>query len=219
MELKVVVLGATGKTGSQVVQGALKRGHNVLAVVRNQSKITQKHDNLKVVSGNVMDSDFLAQQFKGSDVVVSCIGTNTPTLFKVTLYTDTMGSILQAMRTAEVKRLVTVTAWGTKYDPQDHGPFWMEWLLNTFLIGRILRNMSEMEDNIMTQCGDIAYTIVRPPGLQDTPGTDKQIIAEERNVLHQTPCFISRVDVARFILDSLESEQWYNMALAIGTVS
>ncbi|XP_033127241.1 flavin reductase (NADPH)-like [Anneissia japonica] len=222
MTLKVVVLGATGKTGSQVVDEALIRGHHVVAIVRNPSKITQKHANLKVVSGNVMSAEFLAQQFQEQDVVISCIGTNTPTLFKVTLYTDTMRSILEAMRTAGVKRLATVTAWGTKYDPKDHGPFWMEWLLNTFLIGRILTNMSEMEDMIMAcaqQNDDIKYTVVRPPGLKDAPMTDKLIIAEERNVLHQTPYFISRADVARFILDSLEGDQWHNKAVAIGTES
>lgn len=55
---KIVIIGATGYVGSAILKEALGRGHQVKAIVRNPSKLTLIHPNLKVVGGNVTDTDF-----------------------------------------------------------------------------------------------------------------------------------------------------------------
>lgn len=68
--LKILVYGATGKVGSQVVNEALNRGHRVTAVSRDPSRITQTHANLAVVQGNILDSESVLRLVDGQDVVI-----------------------------------------------------------------------------------------------------------------------------------------------------
>lgn len=41
-KFKLVIFGATGRTGKEVVKQALERGHHVTAVVRTPEKLTIK---------------------------------------------------------------------------------------------------------------------------------------------------------------------------------
>jgi putative NADH-flavin reductase len=50
--MNIVILGATGKTGSILLRQALDAGHTVTALVRTPSKITLKNDKLTVISSN-----------------------------------------------------------------------------------------------------------------------------------------------------------------------
>ena len=54
-KLKVIVFGATGTTGSAVVERALECGYAVTAFVRNPEKISTSHPNLTVFKGDVLD--------------------------------------------------------------------------------------------------------------------------------------------------------------------
>lgn len=76
--LKITVYGASGRIGTRIVQEALNRGHHVTGVARTPADIAIKNANLKVVAGDVTDSDAVARQVRGQDVVVSAIGGGTP---------------------------------------------------------------------------------------------------------------------------------------------
>lgn len=67
---KVLIYGATGKVGSQAVNEALNRGHVVTAVSRDPSRITQIHDKLSAVQGDVLDSESVSSLLAGQDVVI-----------------------------------------------------------------------------------------------------------------------------------------------------
>jgi len=68
--LKILVYGATGKIGRHVVDEALNRGHSVTAVSRDPSRITQIHDNLSAVQGDILDSESVASLLIDQDVVI-----------------------------------------------------------------------------------------------------------------------------------------------------
>ena len=57
--MKIVVFGASGKTGSLLVDEALKSGHDVIAYVRKPESIKLEHPNLKVVAGYLNEKDKL----------------------------------------------------------------------------------------------------------------------------------------------------------------
>jgi nucleoside-diphosphate-sugar epimerase len=82
--MKVLVAGASGATGRQLVQQLLERGQEVVAVVRSAGSLPEKlrkHENLSVVQAGLLDlSDAeLAQLVEGCGAVASCLGHN-PTL-------------------------------------------------------------------------------------------------------------------------------------------
>ena len=68
--LNILVYGATGKVGSQAVNEALNRGHRVTAVSRDPSRVTQNHDKLSAVKGDVLDPESVASLVAGQDVVI-----------------------------------------------------------------------------------------------------------------------------------------------------
>ncbi|MFE5872387.1 NAD(P)-dependent oxidoreductase [Streptomyces roseifaciens] len=71
---KIALFGANGTIGSRVLREALNRGHQVTAVVRDPAKITEKHENLSVATGDVLDPASVRAAAEGQDVVVSAVG-------------------------------------------------------------------------------------------------------------------------------------------------
>ena len=76
--MKLLVLGATGGTGSRLVEQALQQGHVVTAFARDPAKIHLKHDNLRVVTGDVLDRPSVDAAVDGQEGVLSALGTRLP---------------------------------------------------------------------------------------------------------------------------------------------
>lgn len=110
---KIVIIGATGYVGSAILKEALGRGHQVKAIVRNPSKLTLIHPNLKVVGGNVTDTDFLSRELAKSEAVISAFnpGWENPKIYDETL--EGYGSIICAVRNAGVHRYLMVGGAGS----------------------------------------------------------------------------------------------------------
>lgn len=117
--MRTAVFGANGKVGRLVVAEALERGHTVTAFVHNKSNLTE-HKNLKIVQGDIFDQDSVATAVKGSDAVISALGswgTKSKDIVKVGA-----ANISKAMLEHNVQRIITLTghganAPGDKFDP------------------------------------------------------------------------------------------------------
>lgn len=72
--LKLVVLGATGGTGLEIVRQVLERGHSVTAFVRSPERLSPFQDRISIKQGDLLDSAQLEQVLKGQDVVVPGFG-------------------------------------------------------------------------------------------------------------------------------------------------
>ena len=110
---KIVIIGATGYVGSAILKEALGRGHQVKAIVRDPSKLTLIHPHLKVVGGNVTDTDFLSRELAKSDAVISAFNPrwSNPNFYEETL--EGYGSILCAVRNSGVHRFLMVGGAGS----------------------------------------------------------------------------------------------------------
>jgi putative NADH-flavin reductase len=85
---------------------------------------------------DIFNEDDLAPHLKDSDAVVSCLG-GSASLFgwtKCTLYTDSMMSIVGAMRKSGVKRLVAMSAWGSAGGGHNHSSLFMRYMINIILL-------------------------------------------------------------------------------------
>src|SRR5690349_20304878 len=108
--MRVVVFGAKGGTGFQVVKQALEAGHHVTALVRPRTKFPMQHEQLRILHGDVLDPASVDAAVTGQDAVLSALGTNQRG--PVTICADGMKSILTAMTIQGVNRLVVVSADG-----------------------------------------------------------------------------------------------------------
>jgi len=94
--MKVAVLGASGKGGSQITQELVSRGHQVVAIARNPEKLPSG-EGITAVQGDASNADALAEQIVGVDAVIS------------SLHFDISASaLLSAVKQAGVNRLLVM---------------------------------------------------------------------------------------------------------------
>ncbi|KAG5176303.1 flavine reductase [Tribonema minus] len=213
LQMSIAVFGASGLLGSEVTYQALQRGEDVIAFLRDPSKLVVpagsggpdagkplKSDKLKVVQGSVVSYDDVTKAFAGGDVtgVVVALGGKTKDVGK-TMLTDGTSNIIKAMKANGVKRIAAVTSIGAG-DSENQAPFFFKVLMFT-----VMKNIFEDKNNqeaLFTRGpgSDLEFTIVRPGGLTVEPPTG--VI----NVISGEAGSISRADVADFCLGAVLEE-------------
>jgi|SRR5437870_5845382 len=99
--MRLFILGANGKTGTQLVDLALARNHQVTAFVRSPEKITRRHPNLQVLHGDPRNVHEMARVLPGHDAVLSALGVRPPQAFRPhTLVQECAASTVGAMTRA-----------------------------------------------------------------------------------------------------------------------
>lgn len=211
--MKVMIVGATGPTGLLLISEALARGYEVVALVRNPEKLNIIHDKLKVVQANILKSEEIAENLKGCDAVLSAVGGRPGIMTPCDIYSKSGEAVVKAMRDVGVKRLIAVTAWGTKDDPDL--PFIWRWVLKPSFLRNIVKDMEVFEDFLTKDCGDINYTVVRPPKLTNNPSEGEKVLVQEGLCVVDAPNSIGRQDLAKFMLDCVTSQDYIKKMVSV----
>jgi putative NADH-flavin reductase len=203
--MKVLVLGASGKTGTLVVERALANGHQVTVLVRDSTKLTG--NGYHVITGDATVPGGVLRAVEGTDAVIDTIGGSTP--YKdTTLERKAAQNTIEAMQAKQIRRLIVVSMMGIGTS-SEQAPFWYEHLLMpTFLRGST-KDKEAMEQEVNTS--NLDFVIARPPILKDDPPTGSVKVLEGEAKGHQ----ITRGDLANFLVDQLESNQYLGQAVTI----
>ena len=94
--MKVVVFGASGRTGREIVKQALAQQHEVTAFVRNPAEFDLQHERLKVIKGDITNYKEVENAISGQDAVMSALGPHT-LLKRIPALTTGLRNIVQAM--------------------------------------------------------------------------------------------------------------------------
>lgn len=192
--MKLLVIGATGPTGLEVVGQALKAGHDVTVYVRNPSKIEAK--GVRVVAGDAASATALERAVEGQEAVVSALGRRAS--FKSEqLILRSMQALAPAMQQRDVRRLILVSAFGVGESRRD-APFVMR-AMYRLMLSDIFADKKAAEDYL--RATRLEWTFVYPTVLTDGPRTGQYRVGE-RLELKGIPK-ISRADVADFIVGEL----------------
>jgi putative NADH-flavin reductase len=203
--MKVLVLGASGKTGALVVERALEKGHQVTVLVRDPAKLAS--NGYRVIAGDATVPGDVLRAVEGNDAVIDTIGGTTPYL-DTTLERKAAQNTIEAMQAYQVRRLIVVSMMGIG-DSSEQAPFWYEHLLMpTFLRGST-KDKEAMEEEVHTS--NLDFVIARPPILKDEPATGSVKILGGEVKGHQ----ITRGDLAEFLVDQLESDQHVGQAVTV----
>lgn len=188
--MKVFVIGATGRTGREILSLAIPRGHTVTAYVRSPHKITAHDERIIVCTGSPTDEDSLANAMLNHDAVLSVLGPVDASMAGMLLRKSALAAT-RAMQRAHVERLVILSASA---------------LFPGFLTGiarRILR--THMQDCLamekIVEASDLAWTIARPPRLTNGDATAYR---SREGAPPKMGFVLSRRAVASFMLDVAE---------------
>ena len=207
--MKVLVLGAAGKTGRLVVDRALAAGHSVKALVHDTEALVEHPfaEGVQIVQGDVHDPATVRTAVTACDAVIDTLGGKKPFL-KTDLESSAARVVLAAMKDAGAKRLVVVSVLGAG-DSGKQSPFWYEHLfLPTFLHGA-LPDKNAMEAEV--KASGVEWVLARPPILTDDAATGSIKVMAEDEVAHK----ITRGDLAQFLVDQLTSDAHLGEAVVI----
>ena len=112
--MKIVLFGATGNIGQRVIQEALRRGHEVVGVVRDPAAVQMPDPKVRLVRGDATDAGSVAAVVRGADAVVSAISPrpNARGLAAPSLVVAAR-ALIAGMKQAGAKRLVVVGGAGS----------------------------------------------------------------------------------------------------------
>jgi len=208
--MNMIVFGATGPTGREVVRQGLELGRDVTAFVRDPSALELEDAHLQVLKGDVIDPDTVIAALAGQDAVVSALGSHSRK-GPVTVYSVGMANLLKGMAVHGVRRIACVSAGGVG-NPKDPN---LPWVYRKIILGGFMKeicaDMERMEKLI--QAGGTEWTIARPVGLSDEPLTAEYRVAEGTSLPHGSR--ISRADLAAFLLKAVRSPEYVRKAVAI----
>ncbi len=197
----VALVGATGRTGKCVLEGALKRGWKVRALARNPDKLEAAND-LTVIKGSITDLEAVKELVKGADVVLSCLGTSQGS--KSYIVEGGVRMILKAIQLQQPKpRFIHMSSVGLGDSKrQCRKSLWS--FLSIYvafpLIGKGLFADMERAENLILAAKDIESVIVRPAILNNKEGRGYKALTVKDRV---GKALISRRDVAAFMLDTV----------------
>jgi len=207
--MKLTIFGATGKTGRFLVEQALAKGHTVTALARSPDKLAVHHDLLKVIQGDIRDSEKVSQAVAGADAVISVLG---PTSNKPEMTVSRgMDNILAAMRQHGVRRLIQSAGAGVR-DPQDQPTVVHAFFggLVRLLSPNVVKDMELVVEKV--RGSGLDWTVVRVPMLTQDPATGR---IREGYVGKDIGPRLSRADMADYLLRQVESKTYLGQAPAI----
>jgi uncharacterized protein YbjT (DUF2867 family) len=206
--MKVLVIGATGATGSIAVRRLLEAGHQVTAFVRDPAKFTQAHERLRVAVGHARDAASLDAAVAGQDAVLAAFG---PRSLKRDNLQETLDlNLSAAMRKQGVRRLVNLSAMGAG-DSRPLAP----WLFRSVILPLLLKQVfadKERGEAVLLDSG-LEVVNVRPGRLLNRPSKGPLRASLDGRGLSS---MVTREDLAAFMVDQLAKPDWVGKSPLVG---
>ena len=204
--MNILILGATGRVGSQIVTYALHDRHHVTVLVRTPEKIQINSENLTIIQGNVLNKNDIVRAMHGIDVVISALNTDGTTTLS-----ESMPLIIKAMENEGIQRIITIGTAG---------------ILQSRTTPTVIRYQSSESKRKSTRAAEehhkvydmlkqstLDWTIVCPTYLPDGEREGQYRI--ERNFLPESGMKISVPDTAEFTYRQIESSDYVQSRVGI----
>jgi putative NADH-flavin reductase len=200
--VKLLVLGANGRTGRLVVEQALAAGHTVTAFVRDPSKLQLSGELLSIANGDARDVDNLLPVLEGQDAVINTIGGG-----ESNLVATSTASIVVAMQKSGVKRVVTMS---TFIATPNFKPTGMMRLFPRLVRGIAKDDLAGVK---LLEASELDWTIVYATLLKSKPGAGFRLVGQGETVTAKN--HINRAGVAGCLLGALDDPGTIRQSLMI----
>ena len=203
--MKILILGASGRTGKLILKESLQQGLEVNCLVRNPDSVLSKHASLSIFKGSPDNIHDLQKAIKGCDAVISALNISRRSDFPWsrlrtphTFLSDVAKNIIELNKHLPIKKIIVCSAWGVSETKKDI-PFWFRWLIDFSNIGVAYKDHERQEE--LLKKSNLSYIIVRPVGLTNFKQVNPVL---ESYTNHPKPrLIISRTNLAKFMVRAL----------------
>ena len=210
--MKLLIIGATGPTGRELVKQAVAQGHEVTALVRNATKAAFAPP-VRIIVGDILNADAVRRAVAGQDAVINSLGSAPSGPFKeTTLLSAGTQNLLDAMRSAGVSRLIAITGIGAG-ESKGHGPWFYNWLIQPLVLRGTYQDKTRQE-KIVRESG-VEWTLVRPALLTNGLGKGLTSVRTFTALDGVRVGTIRRADVAAFCLAELTERRFLRQPVVI----
>ena len=204
--MNILVLGGTGRVGTQIVMYVLDDSHHVTVLVRTPEKVQLNNENLTIIQGDVLIKEDIVRAMYGMDVVISALNTDGATTMS-----ESMPLIIDAMKNEGINRIITIGTAG---------------ILQSRVTPDLLRYQSSESKRKSVRAAEehhkaydilkqsnLEWTIVCPTYLPD--GERFGTYRTESNFLPEGGSKISVPDTAEFAFSQINSSEYLNSRVGI----
>lgn len=198
--MKVLVAGATGKTGLRLIDELKSRGHYPIALVRESSDTTTLPSDVELRYGDL--TDLQEDVCEGCDAVIFAAGSGSHTGADMTDKVDRDGAqrLVDIAAKSKISRFVMLSSVGADKPDPEHK------------LAHYLQAKHDADEHL-TASG-LSYAIVRPVRLTDESGTRNMRFGDSVDV----DGIAARGDVAAVLAEAVDDEKWDNKALTMQSI-
>jgi len=206
--MKIVIFGANGKTGLQLVEQALAKGHQVIAYIRRAGSVLIEDPKLKIVVGNLNETLKMKDAITGCDACLSALGGGSLTKHSPEVMNG-IDTIVSIMEKARVHRFIYLSSLGVGESRLYMNP------MVRFIVCNLLVRVPMSDHNVNEKRiakSTLQWTLVRAGSLTDGQLTGYLKHGVEKIKLKGNPS-ISRANVASFMLQQLTDTKYLQKAV------
>ncbi|MGE6204938.1 NAD(P)-dependent oxidoreductase [Guptibacillus hwajinpoensis] len=191
--MNILMLGATGRVGSNILKLALSDQHQVTVLARSPEKLPT-NSNLTIVEGDVLNEDVVEKAAKGVDVIISALGTD-----KTTTLSESTPILMRVMKNQRINRIITVGTAGILNSRIEPTLYRFESSESKRKTTRAAKEHLSVYETL--SANDLDWSIICPTYLPDGPAKGEYRVEED--YLPDGGREISTADTAAFVYKEL----------------
>lgn len=203
---KIALIGGTGKSGSYILSELLERGYHVKLLLRNPSKAPTPHPNLEIVSGDVENPFCLAELVVDTDATISALGIGIPQSPR-NIFANCTEKIIELKKYEIGYRYLVLTGLNVNSKGDQKGK--LTQMATDFMYQNFLESTrnKQLEYELLSS-SKLGWTMIRS-SLIEQSDTNSEYEVSGSDCKGQK---ISTSNLARFIVDQIDSEEFLQKA-------
>ena len=213
--MKILVLGATGRTGKHVIEEALKKGHKIVAVARDPGKL-KKYD-ISVIKGTPYDYEIIEKAIEGCDAVINTLNVSRKSdspwaslSAPKDMISKSASNAIKAMEKTGNKRFVALSTIGAGRS-WNTSPAILKFIVSISNLRHAFADHGRQEE--MLENSPVEYTICRAPMLSNEINTSGAVATREGNPPNSTK--LSRNSAAEFFIRIIENKEFLRQTVSL----
>lgn len=213
--MKILLLGATGRTGKYIIEEALKRGHTISAIARDPEKL--KDYEIDVTQGTPYEYETVEKALSGCEAVINTLNVSrksdnpwAPIAAPKDLISKSASNALQAMEKNGIKRFIALSTIGAGRSWKTT-PGILKFIVSISNLKHAFRDHGRQEE--ILESSSLEYTICRAPMLSEEMNSRGAIATQEGERPAST--VLSRRSAAEFFLDIIEKNEHTREAISL----